>query len=198
MKNSIKLILGCLSFAILLIVVIIVVYIQPPKTYKIGDFAQGGIIFWLDETNQHGLACTKEAHGSPIRFFAGTLGNLKIQGDGPFSGEMNTALIIANYFVIGDDGNNYAARLCSELKINEGNKTYGDWYLPSIEELTLMYQNRNIISTVSQNHNGTDFLDETYWSSTIDRYSHSLNFANGQLILIGTSCWHYVRPIRAF
>ena len=36
------------------------IFSQEIKTYKIGDFAQGGIIFWLDESGQHGLVCAKE------------------------------------------------------------------------------------------------------------------------------------------
>ena len=30
------------------------------KKYQLGDFAQGGIIFWLDETGKHGLVCSKK------------------------------------------------------------------------------------------------------------------------------------------
>ena len=29
-------------------------------TYKIGDRAQGGIVFWIDETGQHGLVVSEE------------------------------------------------------------------------------------------------------------------------------------------
>ena len=29
-------------------------------TYSVGDSAQGGIVFWVDETRQHGLVCAKE------------------------------------------------------------------------------------------------------------------------------------------
>ena len=28
-------------------------------TYSVGDFARGGIVFWVDETGQHGLVCAK-------------------------------------------------------------------------------------------------------------------------------------------
>jgi len=28
-------------------------------TYTVGDFAQGGIVFWVDETGQHGLVAAK-------------------------------------------------------------------------------------------------------------------------------------------
>lgn len=35
-------------------------YAKNAKTYKVGDFAHGGIVFWVDETEQHGLVCAKE------------------------------------------------------------------------------------------------------------------------------------------
>lgn len=41
------------------------------KTYKVGDFAQGGIVFWVDETGQHGLVCAKEDQdgGSGLQWY---------------------------------------------------------------------------------------------------------------------------------
>ena len=35
--------------------------------YEVGDFALGGIIFWVDETGQHGLVCAKEDQSTGIR-----------------------------------------------------------------------------------------------------------------------------------
>lgn len=32
---------------------------QALPTYSVGDFAQGGVIFWLDPSRQHGLFCTR-------------------------------------------------------------------------------------------------------------------------------------------
>ena len=111
-------------------------------TYSVGDFAQGGIVFWVDETGQHGLVAAKEDQSTGVRWYAGTYGNTQAKGDGPFSGEANTSIIIAAQVAIGDDGSTYAARICNELQVTEGGKTYGDWYLPSKEELNLMYQNK--------------------------------------------------------
>ncbi len=68
------------------------------------------------------------------------------RGDGPYSGEINTAIIIASHAAIGDDNITYAARICNELQVTEAGKTYGDWYLPSKEELILMHQNKALIN----------------------------------------------------
>ena len=138
------------------------------KTYKVGDFAQGGIVFWVDESGQHGLVCGKKDHSSGIRWHAGTNGNTRAYGDGFFAGEMNTAIIIAAHVAIGDDGNTYAALLCNELRITEGAYSYADWYLPSRAELYRMYLNKAVIDATAIANGGTAFANDHYWSSTED------------------------------
>jgi hypothetical protein len=139
-----------------------------PTTYNVGDFAHGGIVFWVDETGQHGLVCTKTDQGTGFRWYAGTFGNTQAKGDGPFAGNANTSIVIAAQVAIGDDGSTYAARICNELQITEGGKTYGDWYLPSKEELNLMYQNKTTIDATAIANSGSAFNTGIlgYWSST--------------------------------
>jgi hypothetical protein len=138
----------------------------PTTYYSVGDFAQGGIVFWVDETGQNGLVCAKEDQSTGVRWYAGTYGNTQAKGDGPFAGEANTAVIIATQVAIGDDNVTYAARICNELQITEAGKTYGDWYLPSKEELDLMYQNNATINATATANGGSAFADADYWSST--------------------------------
>lgn len=138
------------------------------NSYQVGDFAHGGIIFWLDESGQHGLVCAKtdQDAGPGLRWFAGTNGNTRALGSGPYAGKMNTALIISGHVAIGDDGTTYAARVCSELQATEGGITYGDWYMPSKGELYLMYQNKTVIDATATANGGTAFVSTNYWSST--------------------------------
>lgn len=134
--------------------------------YSVGDFAHGGIVFWVDETGQHGLVAAKTDQSTLVRWSAGTSGNTQAKGDGPFAGEANTSIIISAHVAIGDDGNTYAARICNELQVTEGGKTYGDWYLPSKEELNLMYINRTAINNTATANGGSAFAGTFYWSST--------------------------------
>ena len=145
--------------------------------YQIGDFAQGGIVFWLDETGEHGLVCAKldQNGGNVIRWAAGTSTYTMARGDGLYAGGLNTAIIIANQGY--GDGSTYAARICNELQITEGGKTYGDWYLPSKEELNLMYQNRAIIDSTATTNGGSSFSSLSYWSSTEGVYLTLNNLA---------------------
>lgn len=169
-------------------------------TYEVGDFALGGIVFWVDESGQHGLVCAKTDQSTGIRWFAGTTGNTRARGDGPFAGEMNTAIIIAAHVAIGDDGNNYAARLCNELSITEGGTTYSDWYLPSFDELDLMYWAQGSINTTAEANGGTAIGATTYWTSTQsnDTSVSAINFGSGGAGVSSTDTAYRVRAIRAF
>jgi hypothetical protein len=169
-------------------------------TYSVGDFAQGGIVFWVDETGQHGLVAAKEDQSTGVRWYAGTYGNTQAKGDGPFSGEANTSIIIAAQVAIGDDGSTYAARKCNELQVTEGGKTYGDWYLPSKEELNLMYQNKATIDATAGVNGGSGFASAYYWSSTEDNnnYAWGQYFGNGFQSSNTKNFTFCVRAVRAF
>ena len=169
-------------------------------TYSIGDFAHGGIVFWVDETGQHGLVCAKEDQSSGVRWYAGTYGNTQAKGDGVYSGKANTVIIIAAQVAIGDDGNTYAARICNELQITESGITYGDWYLPSKFELNLMYTNKATINTTASANGGSNFSTGTYWSSTeydsVNAWGQGFNSGNQFFFSKASSV--DVRAVRAF
>ena len=169
-------------------------------TYSVGDFAQGGIVFWVDETGQHGLVCAKEDQSIGVRWYAGTYGVTRATGDGPFSGELNTSIIISSQVSIGDDGADYAAQICNDLQITESGKTYGDWYLPSKEELNLMYQNKATIDATAGANGGSSFASAYYWSSTetSNGYAWGQYFDSGTQLSYRKDYTGYVRAIRAF
>lgn len=170
------------------------------NSYKVGDFAKGGVVFWVDETGKHGLVCAKENQNTSTKWFAGAFGNTQAKGSGVYAGKMNNTIIIASHIAIGDDDAVYAARVCSELSVQENNITYGDWYLPSKFELNLMYQNRTTINTTSIANGGESFINDVYWSSTEENNSRAwiINFANGQETNILKSVSNRVRAIRSF
>jgi hypothetical protein len=120
------------------------------------------------------------------------------KGDGPLSGEMNTAIIIANQAY--GDGSAYAARICNELQITENGKTYGDWYLPSKEELNLMYQNRMTINATATANSGEGLGSNYYWSSTenADNTAWLFSFSHGAPLNYTKGTTHWVRAVRAF
>jgi hypothetical protein len=171
-------------------------------TYSIGDFAHGGIVFWVDETGKHGLVCAKVDQSAPVRWNAGTNGSTFAKGVGVYSGKANTEIIILFNLIIGDDSNPYAARICNETQITEGGKTYDDWYLPSIYELTLMHQNKTTINTTASANGGSD-LTTHYWSSTESQLAGALGLSfiapyDGIVFETNKTYAGVVRAVRAF
>ncbi|MDC1276763.1 DUF1566 domain-containing protein [Algibacter sp.] len=167
---------------------------------SIGDTYQGGIIFYLDASGCHGLIAAPGDQSTGIRWYAGTFGLAQAKGDGIYAGKANTSIIIAAQVAIGDDGDNYAARLCNELQIIEGGTTYGDWYLPSKYELNLMYENIGLGNALGLGNVG-NFPGNPYWSST--EYDNNLawgqSFGFGGQKFYGFKDYTYrVRAVRAF
>ena len=177
-------------------------YAKNVKTYKVGDFVYGGIVFWVDETGQHGLVCAKYNQSSGAKWYAGTNIRTMATGNGPKAGFMNTAIIIASQGY--GDGTNYVARICNELKITEGaqiiSNTYGDWYLPSLSELKLMYERRVIINATALANGGNSFSVSNYWSSTEYNTQKvwAVRFSDGLASLYNKDTSLYVRAVRAF
>ena len=114
-------------------------------TYNVGDTAQGGKVFWVDATGQHGLVVAVEDSGGSLvmDWNAGTASNglnleTLAQSNGIYAGKMNTAIIIAAHASAANNGNNFAARACNEYRYTQNGVDYGDWYLPSKDELHLI------------------------------------------------------------
>jgi trimeric autotransporter adhesin len=164
-------------------------------SYAVGDYAQGGIVFWVDETGLHGLVCAKNEQNPAIW---GKNGDAMAEGDGIYSGEMNTSLII------GRTGKykTCAALACSKLKEGEGQILYGDWYLPSISELEILFNNIGIINQTAlecgwwNHHNHpADF----YWSSTEKDKKKAYGITEqGQIVIQSKNRTAQVWAIRAF
>lgn len=151
-------------------------------TYSVGDFAQGGVVFWVDETGQHGLvaAIEDQNNGEAIQWSNGNVNLVTgAQRNGIYAGEMNTTLIIAE---LGFYLSNYAAGVCANYTYTMNEVTYGDWYLPSHEELRLMYLNKEAINTTSVENGGAEILPHYYWSST----EHNTSFAAAWILQMGT------------
>lgn len=148
---------------------------------EIGMSYQGGIIFYLDATQEHGLiASTTDLTATEWGAHVLTSAN----GVGVGTGMSNTDLIVA---ALG--AGNYAAASCYQLTMNG----YDDWFLPSIFELNLLYLKRGKVG---------GFTNENYWSSSetsVDT-AWGMNFSDGSL----NESWaksgnlFLVRPIRSF
>jgi hypothetical protein len=133
---------------------------QPPvTTLAIGDFHEGGIIFYLDSTGEHGLVCAltdqsfEAEWGCPPSVVAGAMGI--IIG----TGQQNTLDILNTCNNAG-----IAADLCDELNSNG----FTDWYLPSKDELNEIYVNLMAVNMGLNDNGGFAMEDTEYWSSSLE------------------------------
>ena len=154
----------------------------------IGMEIYGGIIFYVDETGNHGLVSAKE----DIGFYPWSYNSQNLSGASDNSlggGEENTLYIINN-------SNDYtAAHRCSEILLNG----YDDWYLPTETELLEMY---NSIGNGSEFNNLGNFETEySYWSSLScgTWTAHGVGMSGGDASgCPNKSTNEHIRPIRSF
>jgi hypothetical protein len=156
----------------------------------IGDSYQGGIIFWLDATGQHGLIAATADQSTGIQWYNGTYRYTGTTGDGLYAGSMNTAMIVATQMSDNQTGN-FAAKVCADYSVTVGGVIYGDWYLPSKYELNLLYLQKAVVG---------GFASAYYWSSSESNgdsawaqyFGYGFQSAN---LKANTA---YVRAVRAF
>lgn len=158
------------------------------------------MVYWVDSTGTHGLICSIGDQSNALRWNAGTNGFTCAKASGMGAGMKNTCIIIPSQVAIGDDGNIYAARLANEYTNSVAGVQYGDWYLPSLVELNVMFQNRFIINATAVVHGGTAFSNGFYWSSNeVDAAgAYYQNFSNGIQDDDTKTSTHHVRAIKRF
>jgi len=168
---------------------------------SIGSSFGGGIIFYIDNTGLHGLVAAPDDQGYSA--WGCTLSEIS-GADGSIvgTGYQNT-LDILN----GCSETEAAAYICANLELNG----YSDWFLPSIDELNLMYLNLKI-NNIGNFKSTVKILwyesDAIYWSSTEFEPSNpedEITFAWSQNFKTGfqyngnsKNNGGYIRAIRAF
>jgi hypothetical protein len=179
-----------------------IVYVQAtavPVTYQIGDTGPaGGIIFYDNGSVINGWRYLEAS----LNDFTAQWGASNLGVTGPSlnnttglsigNGKQNTQIIVAALNQRGETGR--AAQVCVNLDING----FTDWFLPSRDELNLMYQNLH--------SNGLgNFSAADYWSSTENSALNGVAYAWNQSFSYGsqrstvrrdTVC--SVRAIRSF
>ena len=113
----------------------------------VGQYYEGGIIIALDISGEHGLIAAIEDQSITDPWYHG--GFVETFARSTEDGFDNTRKIIEAQ---GPDGT-YAAKLCADYEYDG----YDDWFLPSKEELNILYQNKALFDNLA---------DQIYWSST--------------------------------
>ena len=136
---------------------------------SIGDYYQGGIIFWLDSSGCHGLVCTSTDINTGIPWWNGSFTTTDAKKNGIGAGIYN-----ADRIYNSQGSGSYASEICF---LYQGDN-YGDWYFTSRYELRLMYLNIGQGNALGLGNIG-GFSNGSYWSSTesgsIDAYRKVFN-----------------------
>ncbi len=177
------------------------------KIYSVGETGPaGGVVFFVAESEQLSecivegvvtktlrwryLECAPSDAGSYVWGGKGVAYNTD---DGIGDGWGNTERLCS---YDSSQDNLDAARACLDYgHINNG-VDYCDWFLPSVEELKLIYEN------VFLKEKGDIPVDRAYWSSTTDGVDNAwemeFNWKNPEPDSYRRDRHSYVRPIRAF
>lgn len=156
------------------------------KKYKklaIGDKHSGGIIFYLDKTGEHGLVVSAKDISTSAKWgYLDSAVNANAKAVG--SGRLNSSKICD---LIIEPG--IAARLCTSFESGK----FKNWYLPSLDELNLIYTNLKL-------QNLGDLSNAMYWCSSETDFNNAWaqNFETGFAIErhVNTPC--HVRAINEF
>jgi hypothetical protein len=159
-------------------------------THSIGASYGGGIVFYVYDNGRHGLIAATADQSTEILWYNGTYRVTGATGNGVGSGAMNTAIIVATQISDNPTGN-FAAKVCADYSVTNGGVTYGDWYLPSIYELNLLYLQKGVVG---------GFANNFYWSSNefLDVSAYNLYFITGTQNYPMKNQTYCVRAIRAF
>ena len=164
---------------------------------EIGDSYQGGIVFYLDSNNLGGLIAAPTDQSNTAEWGC--------QGD-TISGAGGTVIGLGNQNTIdieaGCTETGTAADICANLTLGG----YSDWFLPSKDELNLIWTNLADSDGDGSNNGPSDpnnlggFAVSNYWSSS--EPDSSFGWAQNFLIVsqdpnLKTN-YLYVRAVRAF
>jgi hypothetical protein len=169
----------------------------PAFLHYIGQKFGGGIIFYLYKDTsgtEHGLIVSNADISGPMSW--GPFVNVQ-NCQSSWNGHANTASIVAAVTPSAS-----AAAVCMTYTGGGLN----DWYLPAIDELRLLLQQRYIINKVcdEDNDNSTVSLSITlssfsaYWSSTEADANVAYFSSAGDGSLTGKSTPYNVRAVRSF
>lgn len=183
-----------------------IISLNSQEIIQVGDTMYGGIVFYVDETGQHGLVSSMsniEVNSSNILVDwdpTGSCGMIEgADGEGVGDGFQNTLDIVGQQCMAGWN----AAEICYNYEENG----FDDWFLPSKQELLLMYHNIGSYSFIGNVGGFHDVLSDgaIYWSSTeydaeqawfvnFGVGADESNFLDYQYKAYGSR----VRPIRSF
>jgi hypothetical protein len=164
-------------------------------THYIGEEYGGGVIFhlWKDNAGvEHGLIVALTDQSISQAWSNVTSAEIGTSAQSSWDGLSNSNSIV------GQAGHtSSAAKLCLDL-VSGGQS---DWYLPSIQELNMLWNNYYTVNrALSQISGATQLSNSVYWSSSefTNYLACGFNFYYGYTLDYNKSNTYCVRAVRAF
>jgi len=164
-------------------------------THYIGEEFGGGVIFhlWKDAQGvEHGLIVDKTDLST-----SQVWSNVDQTLIGPSAQSSWDGLSNSNA-IVGQAGHTSSA---SALCLNSTNGGQSDWYLPSIQELNMLWNNYYTVArSLTQISGATQLQPAYYWSSAegVDGFAWYFGFSYGYAFSTSKGFTYYVRAVRAF
>jgi hypothetical protein len=164
-------------------------------THYIGEQFGGGVIFhlWQDSLGvEHGLIVDKTDLGAS--WWSNVSSTIGTSAQSCWDGLRNSNAIV------GQAGHSSsAAAMC----LNSTNGGQNDWYLPSVQEINMLWGTYYTVARSLSQITGATLLNPAgYWLSTeyevISGNARHVTFFSGSISYITKSTSEYVRAIRAF
>ena len=164
-------------------------------THYIGEEFGGGVIFhlWKDNAGvEHGLIVDKTDLSTAQAWSNIDQTLIGLAAQSSWDGLSNSNAIV------GQAGHtSSAAALC----LNSTNGGQNDWYLPSVQELNMLWNNYYTVArSLTQISGATQLQPAYYWSSTEynNGYAWNFTFFSGSAGTNNKVFTYYVRAVRAF
>jgi hypothetical protein len=161
-----------------------------PYVPQLGDAYQGGYIFYIDATGEHGLVMgPPESETSLPWGCAGTL--LDATSNNQAASELGWGMYCTSRIVVKCAETNTAARYCYNLEYGG----YKDWFLPNLGEWNLMIKNIGASTGLALK------ASSRYWiayEADANRGAYCVPSNPGIGVFDSKSNFYLVRPVRAF
>jgi len=157
--------------------------------HRIGDRFGGGVIFYLEPDGEHGLIASLNDLAESVSW---GLPGTSTSASSSYDGNGNSDQILA----VQGSGD-YAVNYCDTLVVDG----YDDWYLPSRDELHLLFRARYALNKELENDGDEATAGigaAPYWSSTEKDADGAFLMETGNVALRTKSETGAVRAIRAF
>jgi hypothetical protein len=134
--------------------------------------------------DQYGLVCAQNDQGTSVPWYSQGYIYYGTTSTAIGSGQKNTSSLVS---ILGNGY--YAAKVCDDLVLNG----FDDWFLPSGDELGLMYTNL-------KNNGFGNFTNSSYWSSSECDYlnAYARYFSSGRQSCNNKFHSYSIRAVRIF